>query len=77
MSTATADQIHEHMDVVCSQGGKLGSVDRVMGDKIKLTRKDSPDGKHHLISTSLVTKVDDKVHLSEPGDEVMKSWETV
>jgi hypothetical protein len=76
MSTATASQIQEHMDVVCSKGGKVGSVDHVEGDRIKLTRHDSPDGKHHFIPTSLVASVDDKVHLSEAGPEVMRTWET-
>lgn len=77
MSTATSvGQIREHMDVVCSKEKKLGTVDHVEGDRIKLTKHDSPDGKHHYIPTSLVTKVDDKVHLSKPGDEVMKTWET-
>ena len=74
MSTPAASQIREHMDVMCSQGGKVGKVDHVIGSEIKLTKNDSPDGKHHFIPTSLVASVDDKVHLSKTGPEVMKEW---
>lgn len=71
---AVADQIREHMDVVCSAGKKLGRVDHVMGDTIKLTKNDSPDGKHHTIPVSLVSMVDTEVHLAIPGTEVMQQW---
>jgi hypothetical protein len=75
MATATmGSQIREHMDVVCSKGGKLGRVDHVQGQEIKLTKADSPDQKHHFIPMSLVSSVDERVHLSKPGDEVMKTW---
>ena len=73
MSTATV-QIKEHMAVVCSKGGHVGTVDHVVGDQIKLTKNDSPDGKHHLFPASLVSSVDDKVHLSVTGDELKAVW---
>ncbi len=34
----TTSQIKEHMPVVCSNGGQFGTVDRVEGDTIKLTK---------------------------------------
>ncbi len=75
MATATmGSQIREHMDVVCSKGVKLGRVDHVQGDEIKLTKNDSPDQKHHFIPMSLVSSVNDKVHLSKPGEDIMKTW---
>jgi hypothetical protein len=77
MHTGQSNQIREHMDVVCSDGGKLGVVDRLEGDLIKLTRDDSPDGKHHTIPIALVSEVDDQVHLSLPGETVMRTWGTV
>ena len=76
MNAMMTDQIREHMDVVCSNDVRLGVVDHVEGDRIKLTKNHSPDGKHHYISADLVSRVDDKVHLSKPGAEVMKTWET-
>ena len=40
--------IQEHMDVYASCGKKVGVVDRVEDNSIKLTRKDSPDGQHRV-----------------------------
>jgi hypothetical protein len=75
MSSVTSqDSIGEHMEVVCSGGMHVGPVDHVQGDLIRLTRRDSDDGRHHLIPTSLVASVDNKAHLSRPCDEVKKIW---
>jgi hypothetical protein len=77
MSTATShNSIRQHMEVLCSKGMHVGTVDHVDGDQIKLTRRDSEDGMHHLIPISLVESVDTKVHLSQPCDEVKKIWKT-
>jgi outer membrane protein OmpA-like peptidoglycan-associated protein len=56
-------QIREHMDVIASDGGRIGAVDSVDGDRIKLTRKDSPDGEHHYVSFADVERIDQHVHL--------------
>lgn len=66
--------IREHMDVVGACGNKLGRVDHVEGDQIRLTRNDSPDGKHHLIPTTWVTRVDAHVHLNKDCAEAKKEW---
>ena len=71
------NQIQEHMDVVCSKGGKLGVVDKVEGDTIKLTKKDSDDGMHHTFPTSWVASVDSKVHLSKDGETAKREWHTM
>ena len=40
---ASAAQIKEHMDVIASDGMKIGSVDHMDGtNQIKLTRHDAP-----------------------------------
>jgi hypothetical protein len=67
--------IREHMDVYASCGTKVGKVDHVEGDSIKLTRSDSPDGQHHLIPTSWVAKVHDHVHLIKDHVEVQSQWQ--
>ncbi len=36
--------IREHMEVIGADGGHVGTVDKVEGDRIKLTKKDDPDG---------------------------------
>jgi hypothetical protein len=75
-ATGTVAAIREHMDVIGSCGNKLGKVDHVEGGSIKLTRNDSPDGLHHFIPTSWVTRVDDKVHLSKNCGEAKREWKS-
>jgi hypothetical protein len=69
------NQIKPHMPVVGANNQQLGMVDNIQGNSLKLTR--DAQGKHHLIPLDWVTSVDDKVHLSKPVDEVMRSWQTV
>jgi hypothetical protein len=75
-ATGTVAAIREHMDVIGSCGNKLGKVDHVEGSSIKLTRHDSPDGLHHFIPTSWVTRVDDVVHLSKSCGEAAREWKS-
>lgn len=64
-----ADQIREDQQVVDAQGNHVGTVDRVQGDQIKLTRSDSADGEHHYVQLSQVAGIEgDKVRLRERGD---------
>jgi len=72
----TTASIREHMDVMGSCGNKLGRVDHVEGSQIKLTKKDSPDGLHHFIPASWVTRVDDQVHLSKTCGAAEREWTT-
>ena len=65
--------IAEHMEVIGADGTHVGTVDRVEGGRIKLTKKDSGEGKHkghhHFIASSLVADVEgDKVRLSANAD---------
>jgi outer membrane protein OmpA-like peptidoglycan-associated protein len=55
--------IREHMDVIDADGHTIGRVDSFDGSRIKLTRKDSPDGQHHYIDAAEVARVDSHVHL--------------
>ena len=56
--------IEEHMKVVGADGVHLGTVDHVDGDRIKLTKADSPQGpdgegaRHHWIPLGLVAAVE-------------------
>ncbi len=54
-----ASDIREQMKVVGADGRHIGTVDRVEGDKIKLTKTDSSDGAHHYIAVSDVESVRD------------------
>jgi hypothetical protein len=66
--------IREHMPVFGSCGNRLGDVDHVEGNSIKLTKNSSPDGQHHFIPMDWVEEVDDKVHLNKNCGEAKKEW---
>lgn len=53
-SISSAD-IKEHSAVVSADGEHIGTVDKVDGKLLKLTRTDSPDGKHHFIPLEWVS----------------------
>ncbi|MDB5711147.1 MAG: hypothetical protein JWL96_3217 [Sphingomonas bacterium] len=70
---ADTSAIKEHMDVIGADGVDVGTVDKVEGDRIKLIKADSGEGRHeghhHFISTGLVAEVEgDKVRLSANAD---------
>ncbi len=70
---ADVSQIKEHAEVIGADGVHVGTVDRVDGNRIKLTKKDSGEGSHqghhHYISTGLVATVEgDTVRLSANAD---------
>jgi hypothetical protein len=65
-------EIKEHMEVIGADGVHVGTVDKVEGNRIKLTKKDSGEGSHkghhHYIDRGLVAGVEgDKVRLSATG----------
>lgn len=77
MADATA--IREHMEVIGADGVHVGTVDKVEGERIKLTKKDSGaqvegaeqthEGHHHFIPLGLVADVEgDQVRLSANAD---------
>ena len=58
-----ASQIRDGMEVLGSDGGLVGIVDHVEPTRLKLTRKDAPDGQHHYLPLSSVARIDRHVHL--------------
>ncbi len=67
------EDIREHMDVIGADGVHIGTVDKIDGDRIKLTKADSGmgghKGHHHYISRGLVADIEgDKVRLSANAD---------
>lgn len=67
--------IREHMEVIGADGVHVGTVDKLEGDRIKLTKSDSGaeveggtgshEGHHHYISVGLVADIEgDQVRLS-------------
>ena len=51
-----ANIINPHMEVVGSDGAHVGTVDRVEGDRIKLTRADG-EAEHRYVSALLVQDI--------------------
>ena len=67
--------IHEHMEVVSSDGENIGTIETIDGTRLKLTRTDAPDGMHHHILTELIHRVEgDKVLLRKPAEQVRREW---
>jgi hypothetical protein len=74
-----ASAIREHMDVIGADGVHVGTVDKVEGQRIKLTKADSGadiegaeggahSGHHHYVSLGLVAGIEDNaVRLSATG----------
>lgn len=72
---AEASQIKEHMEVIASDGRRVGIVDHMDGaDQIKLSREGSGHGHHHIIPLSWVDHVDAHVHLNQTSDYVGRNW---
>ena len=70
---ADISKIKEHMEVIGADGVHVGTVDRVEGKRIKLTKADSGigshKGHHHFIDVALVAEVEgQKVRLSANAD---------
>lgn len=64
-------QIREHMEIIGADGVHLGTVDRVEGHRIKLTKSDSGSHSdhHHYVSTGLVATIEgNQVRLSANAD---------
>ena len=65
--------IKEHMEVIGADGVHVGTVDKVEGGRIKLTKKDSGEGSHkghhHFTDKGLIAGIEgNKVRLSANGD---------
>lgn len=72
-----ASDIREHSEVIGKDGQHVGTVDRVEGSRIKLTKADSQGaahaGHHHFIALDLVENVQgNRVHLSVSGKDAIK-----
>lgn len=69
------ENIREQMEIIGADGAHIGTVDKVEGDRIKMTKKDSGGAgfggghqdHHHYIPLGLVAAVDEQVRLSANG----------
>ncbi len=68
---ADLSQIKEHMEIIGADQVHVGTVDKVEGDRIKMTKPDSGShsGHHHYISRGLVATIEgNRVRLSANAD---------
>jgi hypothetical protein len=71
-------RIREHMPVVGSDGGHVGTVDHLDGQRIKLTRTD-PDaqGVHHFIHVDSIEAVEEEhIRLNRTTAQAKDEWGT-
>jgi hypothetical protein len=68
--------IREHMEVVGNDDKHVGTVDRIAGDRIILTKSDEESGGvHHSLSCSDIDRIEgDKVILDCTADEARNRW---
>ena len=72
---ANVSEIKEHMEVVGSDAGHVGTVDYTKDSDIVLTKHDSPTGAHHLIPFSWVEKIEGgRIHLNKLASEAQAEW---
>ncbi|GLR48090.1 DUF2171 domain-containing protein [Sphingomonas astaxanthinifaciens] len=70
-------QIREHAEVVDESGERIGTVDKVRGDKVILTKNDpEANGVHRSFTCSLLDRIEDgKVYLTGKKDSIRSRLE--
>jgi outer membrane protein OmpA-like peptidoglycan-associated protein len=71
---AGSHDIRDDMQVIGSDGGMVGRVDGVDGDRIKLKRSPPGEGPHHFVPIAWVARVDEHVHLDRDAALVRDTW---
>lgn len=72
---ADISRIREHMEVLGSDGQHVGTVDKLDGQRIKLTRTDpAAQGEHHFLHLDMVASVDDAVRLTRTAAQARDEW---
>ncbi len=68
-------KVAEHMEVLGSDGEHVGTVDKVRGDRIILTKSDADaGGRHHSIPSRWIDLVDDKVKIRKTAEDAKAHW---
>jgi hypothetical protein len=62
-------RIPEHAEVIGADGVHVGTIDHVEGNRLKLTKQDSGDQRHHYIDAGLIADIEgNKVRLSAKAE---------
>ena len=72
----TLNNVQEHQEVIGSDGQHVGTVDKVRGDRIILTKSDQDaKGHHHSIPCSWIESIEDgKVRINRTADDAHRVW---
>jgi len=76
MATINATNIAHGMDIIGSCGNRIGAVDHVEGESIKVTKASSGDGQHHFIPLDWIERVDTHVHLTKDCGATRSDWKS-
>jgi len=69
------NQVRPHHEVLGSDGQHVGTVDRVQGDRIILTRTDAEaGGRHHSIPCSWIMNVGERIEINKTAEEAHAAW---
>ena len=68
--------VKKRMSVIASCGKKVGVVDRIEGNAIKLAKSGSLDGLEHFIPIGWIERVDGHVHLRKNSKETQQGWKS-
>jgi hypothetical protein len=72
---AQTTEIRENMEVVGSCGNHVGTVERVEGGEIKLSRSHPKAGwQHHWVPLDWVECVDEVVRLDRESHQAQREW---
>jgi hypothetical protein len=72
---SSLSKVSEHMEVLGSDGEHIGTVDKVRGDRILLTKSDADaGGRHHSIPSRWIDSVDDKVKIRKTAEDAKAHW---
>ena len=69
-------EIRAHMDVLGNDEQPVGTVDRVVGDRIILTKSDPESGgAHHSLPCTMIERIDgERVILDTSAEQAKKQW---
>jgi hypothetical protein len=72
-----ATQIQEHMEIIGSDGKHVGTVDRVEGNRIKLTKTDqAAQGQHHYLPLDAIASIDqNRLRLNQTASQIQQQWQ--
>ena len=67
--------IREGMEVVDTDGTRIGTVARIEGGHLKILRNDQePRNAHQFVSPELIHSVDERVQLGRSWNELRRLW---